>query len=92
MIYLMQPMDFHGAPQTTLKKILASEELWDSSLFLCKFGEGNREAFFAFQPESCLFSFALWEAGETAGESQGGEAASEVWPLSRQAGSPLPAC
>lgn len=81
-----------GPPQTTLKKILASEDLWDFSLFLSKFREGNREAFFAFQPESCLFSFALWEAGETAGETQGGEATSEVWPLSRQAGSPLLAC
>lgn len=63
--------DFHGTPQTSLKKILTSDDLWDFSLFLSKFGEWKSEAFFAFQPESCLFSFALWKAKEAAGESWG---------------------
>ena len=63
--YLRHPVDFPGTPQTPLKKIPTSEDLWDFSFILRKFGEWNSEAFFALQPEGCLFSFALWEAKES---------------------------
>lgn len=65
----MNPRDFPGTQQAPLEKIPTSEDLWDFSFFLSKFGEWNREAFFASQPESCLVSFALREAKENASES-----------------------
>lgn len=68
--YLGYLTDCLGTPQTSLSKILTSEDLWEFSFFRSKFGQWNSEAFFAFQPESCLFSFALWEAKESAGETE----------------------
>jgi hypothetical protein len=50
------PIDFCASS----KIIPTSQDLWAFRFLLSKLREWNCEAFFAFQPESCLFSFALW--------------------------------
>lgn len=69
-VYLTHLTDFPETPQTSSEKTLTSEDLWEFSFFLSKFREWNSEACFAFQPESCLFSFPLWEGKESDGDSE----------------------
>lgn len=81
-------MDFPGATQTPLKKILTSEDLWDFSVILSKVGEWDREAFCPSTRRLFALLCPVGSKGELVNH-RAGEGACQVWSLSRQLRSPL---